>query len=145
MENDASIDPSTILGRAYNGAFASKKRVTFKSTVMIDDDDDDGDGMTAEERMDQMLKDLGRDEIHDKIRDTHAKKAEEQVSVISVKLECLSNGHKNSKTLFLTLSVTHTAQAQFWQFTSAEATFWDATNSHHTLPVFASGKAFVPR
>ena len=50
--------------------------------MMTDDDDDVDGGMTAEERMDQMLKDLGRDEIHDKIRDTHAKKADEQVSEI---------------------------------------------------------------
>ena len=27
---------------------------------------------------------------------------------------------------------------------SASANFWDATNTHHVLPVFASGIAFVP-
>ena len=104
----AETDEGIILGRAFNGAFATKKRVVFSKS----DDGVDEEEMTAEERLDQMLKELGRDELHEKVRDSHTKKAEDN--------------------------------AKFWEFTSAEASFWDATNSHHTLPVFSSGKAFVP-
>ena len=35
-------------------------------------------------------------------------------------------------------------EKSFFEFTSAEASFWDATNTHHTLPVFSAGRAFVP-
>ena len=40
--------------------------------------------MTAEERLDKMLKELGRDELHEKVRDSHTKKAEEGAKVILI-------------------------------------------------------------
>jgi len=49
--------------------------------------------------------------------------------------------HQEMKEKFMLKAETEKA---FWQFSSAESTFWDATNTHHILPVFSSGKAFVP-
>jgi len=99
------------LKRTYNGAFVTKKRIAYTETTEYMNDDLD-DEITAEERLDRMLKELGRQEAHAKLRALHEKRAAEQ--------------------------------EDYWKFSNAEATFWDATNSHHTLPVFASGKAFVP-